>query len=43
LRTENTKLIEAPRPELYDLQADPKELKNLYAPGTRLRAGSQTR
>jgi choline-sulfatase len=30
LRTENTKLIEAPRPELYDLQADPKELKNLY-------------
>ena len=25
-------LIEAPRPELYDLQADPKELKNLYAP-----------
>ncbi|MGA2858911.1 MAG: sulfatase-like hydrolase/transferase, partial [Candidatus Sulfotelmatobacter sp.] len=32
LRTENTKLVEAPRPELYDLQADPKELKNLYAP-----------
>jgi arylsulfatase A-like enzyme/Tfp pilus assembly protein PilF len=32
LRAENTKLIEAPRPELYDLQADPKELKNLYAP-----------
>jgi len=32
LRTENAKLIEAPRPELYDLQADPKELKNLYAP-----------
>ncbi len=32
LRTENSKLIEAPRPELYDLQADPKELKNLYAP-----------
>ena len=31
LRAENTKLIEAPRPELYDLQADPKELKNLYA------------
>ena len=31
LRTENTKLIEAPRPELYDLQADPRELKNLYA------------
>ncbi len=33
LRAENTKLIEAPRPELYDLQADPKELKNLYASG----------
>src|SRR5256884_2012120 len=32
LRAGNTKLIEAPRPELYDLQADPKELKNLYAP-----------
>ncbi len=32
LRAANTKLIEAPRPELYDLQADPKELKNLYAP-----------
>ena len=31
LRTENSKLIEAPRPELYDLQGDPKELKNLYA------------
>ena len=32
LRTDNTKLIEAPRPELYDLQGDPKELKNLYIP-----------
>jgi choline-sulfatase len=31
LRADNAKLIEAPRPELYDLQADPKELKNLYA------------
>src|SRR5271155_1676913 len=31
LRTENAKLIEAPRPELYNLQADPKELKDLYA------------
>jgi arylsulfatase A-like enzyme len=30
LRTENTKWIKAPRPELYDLHADPKELKNLY-------------
>jgi choline-sulfatase len=31
LRTENAKLIEAPRPELYDLKTDAKELKNLYA------------
>lgn len=30
LRAENSKLIEAPRAELYDLQGDPKELKNLY-------------
>ena len=33
LRADGTKWIEAPRPELYDLQADPKELKNLYAAG----------
>jgi len=32
LRADGTKWIEAPRPELYDLQADPKELKNLYGP-----------
>jgi choline-sulfatase len=32
LRADGTKWIEAPRRELYDLQADPKELKNLYAP-----------
>ncbi len=32
LRADGTKLIEAPRPELYDLRADPNELKNLYAP-----------
>jgi choline-sulfatase len=39
LRTENAKLIEAPRPELYDLQADPKETKNLYAAdGAKLQA-----
>jgi choline-sulfatase len=31
LRADNTKWIEAPHPELYDLEADPKELKNLYA------------
>jgi choline-sulfatase len=33
LRADNTKWIEAPRAELYDLQADPKEMKNLYASG----------
>src|SRR6266849_3819938 len=32
LRADNKKWIEAPRRELYDLQADPKELRNLYAP-----------
>src|SRR5580658_8375325 len=32
LRSETAKLIKAPRPELYDLQSDPKELKNLYVP-----------
>jgi len=31
LRARNVKLIEAPRPELYDLKSDPGELKNLYA------------
>jgi Flp pilus assembly protein TadD len=32
LRADNMKLIEAPRPEFYNLQSDPSELKNLYAP-----------
>jgi choline-sulfatase len=31
LREQNAKLIEAPRPEFYDLQTDPHELKNLYS------------
>ena len=31
LRAGDVKLIEAPRPELYDLKSDPGELKNLYA------------
>jgi len=31
LREPNAKLIEAPRPEFYDLQSDPHELKNLYS------------
>src|ERR1039457_5871948 len=34
LRTGDNKLIEAPRPELYDLPSDPKELKNLYSPNS---------
>ena len=39
LRTANSKLIDAPRPELYDLQNDPKEQKNLYAAdATRLKS-----
>jgi choline-sulfatase len=32
LRADYMKLIEAPRPELYNLAADPSESKNLYAP-----------
>jgi arylsulfatase A-like enzyme/Flp pilus assembly protein TadD len=31
LRADNMKLIEAPRPELYNLKSDATELKNLYA------------
>jgi len=31
IRADNSKLIEAPHPEYYDLKADPSELKNLYA------------
>ena len=33
VRTETFKFIEAPRPELYDLRADPAELHNNYADG----------
>ncbi len=32
VRAEGFKLIEAPRPEFYDLQADPKELTNHFQP-----------
>jgi choline-sulfatase len=32
VRTEGFKLIEAPRPELYNLQSDPGELQNKYEP-----------
>ena len=32
VRTEGFKFVEAPRPEFYDLRADPKETDNKYAP-----------
>jgi len=32
VRSEGLKFIQAPRPELYDLHADPEELKNKYQP-----------
>jgi len=32
VRAEGFKLIEAPKPELYDLRTDPGELQNKYAP-----------
>ena len=32
LRSDNSKLIEAPRPEFYNLNADPGELRNVYEP-----------
>lgn len=32
LRADNMKLIQAPKPELYDLKSDAGELKNIYAP-----------
>jgi cytochrome c-type biogenesis protein CcmH/NrfG len=32
VRRDEQKFIEAPRPEFYDLNADPGETKNLYAP-----------
>jgi arylsulfatase A-like enzyme/Flp pilus assembly protein TadD len=41
LRSENGKLIEAPRPELYDLKADPGELKNLYSADSSQAKGMQ--
>ncbi len=40
LREEKAKLIEAPRPEFYDLQSDPHELKNLYAAQTPAQSGN---
>lgn len=45
-RTEKTKLIEAPRPELYDIGSDPAEQKNVYVAGSaevqKLQAGMDT-
>jgi len=40
LREQNAKLIEAPRPEFYDLQSDPHELKNVYAAQTPAQSGN---
>ncbi len=34
LRVGQFKYIEAPRPELYNIETDPHELKNLYVPGS---------
>ncbi len=42
MRANGMKLIEAPRSELYDLQSDPNELKNTYAPDKRLTHGMQS-
>jgi arylsulfatase A-like enzyme len=36
LRGDRYKLIDAPRPELYDLETDPFEQRNLYAENSRL-------
>ncbi|GAB4250182.1 MAG: hypothetical protein Kow00109_26140 [Acidobacteriota bacterium] len=38
LRTERNKYIHAPRPELYDLETDPRETKNLVADSAALAA-----
>jgi len=36
LRTEDWKYIQAPKPELYNLKEDPKELNNLFTPENRM-------
>jgi choline-sulfatase len=40
LREQNAKFIEAPKPEFYDLQSDPHELKNLYTAGSPAQSGN---
>lgn len=40
LREQNAKLIEAPKPEFYDLQSDPHELKNLYTVQSPVQSGN---
>jgi arylsulfatase A-like enzyme/Flp pilus assembly protein TadD len=35
VRAEHQKYIDAPRPEFYDLDADPKETQNIYEPWSR--------
>lgn len=41
LREQDAKLVEAPRPEFYDLKADPGELKNLYSAQTPAQSAGQ--
>jgi arylsulfatase A-like enzyme/Flp pilus assembly protein TadD len=36
VRAEGLKFIESPKPELYNLQSDPKELSNVYEPNARV-------
>jgi arylsulfatase A-like enzyme/Flp pilus assembly protein TadD len=42
VRSEGTKYIEAPKPELYDLHADPGELNNKYESGSAAASKLQT-
>src|SRR5581483_4246671 len=42
LRDGGFKFIQAPRPELYDLQSDPKELQSKYAPDSPIAQKLQT-
>jgi choline-sulfatase len=40
LREQTAKLIEAPKPEFYNLESDPHELKNLYAAESHAQSGN---
>jgi arylsulfatase A-like enzyme len=43
LRADRYKLIDAPRPELYDLQADPREQRNIFASSPAVAAAMRRR